>query len=216
MKIVRIRRGNLWLLLVLIILLAYPPIVFAEGNFVTARLPHGVQIEIPRNWEVLSANKRITLDTAVQSRNENAGLFYTSSDLNFAANCYTDAGKTIAVLNFRYYPDFTITQREARAFTQADTRELDVALRDSMRQNSKIYGVSVLAWHGTKKQIINGATAFVTEYKRSPVNKNGIFLVRLVRIINAGKSFTLTVSYRIDQEYLMKPICDRIISSLRI
>lgn len=212
----RLCLSNYLILLVLVAWFVYASIVFAVNNFVTVRLPHGVQIEIPRNWQVLSANKRITLDTVVQSRNESAGLFYASSDLNFAANCYDDAGKTTAVINIRYYPDFTITQAEARATTQADIRELDATLRESARQTSKNYGVSILAWHGTKKQLINGTTAFVTEYKRSPIKRNGIFLVRLVRILNAGKSFTLTVSYRIDQEYFMKPICDHIISSLRI
>jgi len=36
-----------------------------------------------------------------------------------------------------------------------------------------------------------------------------------VRVFNGGKSFTMTVSYRENQEYLLRPICDRIISSLR-
>ena len=58
-------------------------------------------------------------------------------------------------------------------------------------------------------------TAFVTEYKRSPIKSNGNFKVRLVRVFNGGKSFTLTVSYREDKEYVLRPICDRIISSLR-
>jgi len=203
-------------LLILVAWSLYAPIVFAANNFVTVRLPHGVQIEIPRNWQILSANQRITLDTAVQSRAEPAGLFYASSDLNFAANYYDNNGKTVALLNFRFYPEVTVTQKEVRASTQADIQELDAALQESMRQSNKIYGISILAWNGTKKQIINGATAFVSEYKRSPINGNGICLVRLIRILNAGKSFTLTVSYRVDQEYLLRPICDRIISSLHI
>jgi hypothetical protein len=208
--------SNLLILLVLIAWFTCTPIILAADNFVTVRLPHGVQIEIPRNWQILSANQRITLDTAVQSRTERAGLFYASSDLNFAVNCYDDAGKTAAQLNFRYYPEFDITQAEVRTASQSDIREMDSALRDSARQTSKIHGVSILAWNGTKRQTINGATAFVTEYKRSPIKGNGNFIVRLVRIFNGGKSFTLTVSYRENQEYFMKPICDRIISSLRI
>ena len=46
------------------------PVAFAVNNFVPVRLPHGVQIELPRNWEALSKNQRITLDAALQSRNE--------------------------------------------------------------------------------------------------------------------------------------------------
>lgn len=190
-------------------------VAIAANNFVPIRLPHGVHIELPRNWEALSKNQRITLDSTVQSRNERAGIFDASSDLNFGANYYDEAGKTAAIMNVRYYPDMDVSQAEARAARAADIRELDAALRESMVKAGQINGFSVLAWSGTSKQVINGVTAFVTEYKRSPLNNNGNFKVRLVRVFNSGKSFTMTVSYRENQEYLLRPICDRIISSLR-
>jgi len=191
------------------------PTALAANNFVPIRLPHGVQIELPRNWEALSNNQRITLDSAVQSRNERAGMFDASSDLNFGANYYDEAGKTAAIMNVRYYPDSEISQTDARAAGQPDIRELDSTLRESMVKAGQISGFTVLAWNGTSKQVINGSTAFVTEYKRSPLKNNGNFQVRLVRVFNGSKSFTLTVSYREDQDYLLRPICDRIISSLR-
>ena len=193
----------------------YAALAPASNNFVSVRLPHGVQIELPRNWEALSKNQRITLDSSVQSRNERAGLFDASSDLNFGANYYDEAGKTAAIMNVRYYPNLDVSQTEARASGPSDISELDSALRESMLEAGQIYGFSVLAWNGTVKQVINGVTAFVTEYKRSPLNNNGNFKVRLVRVFNGGKSFTMTVSYRENQEYLLRPICDRIISSLR-
>lgn len=202
-------------LLGITVCIALLPVTLAANNFVPIRLPHGVQVELPRNWEALNKNQRITLDSTVQSRNERAGIFDASSDLNFGANYYDDAGKTAAIMNVRYYPGLDISQAEARAAGQSDIRELDRALRESMVKAGRINGFSVLAWNGTSKQVINGATAFVTEYKRSPLKNNGNFKVRLVRVFNGSKSFTLTVSYREDQEYLLRPICDRIISSLR-
>lgn len=191
------------------------PASFSANNFVPIALPHGVRIELPRNWEALSLNQRITLDSAVQSRNERAGLFDASSDLNFGANAYDDAGKTVGIMNVRYYPDLEISQTDARAATPADIRDLDAQIRENLTKAGQINGFTVLTWSGTTRQTINGTTAFVTEYKRSPLNNNGNFKVRLVRVLNGNKSFTMTVSYRENQEYLMRPICDRIISSLR-
>jgi hypothetical protein len=192
------------------------PSASAANNFVLVRLPNSVQVEIPRNWELLSSNRRVTLDSAVQSRNESAGLFDASSDLQFAANHYDDAGKNDALVNVRYYPDIKITQQDARASGQSDVQEIDATIRDVMTKSAQVSGFSLLAWFGTKIQTINGITAFVTEYKRSPAKDNGNFRVRLVRVFNGAKSFTLTISYRDDQEYLLRPICDRVISSLRI
>lgn len=195
--------------------IALLPAAIAANNFVPIKLPHAVQIELPRNWVALSKNQRITLDSSVQSRTERAGMFDASTDLNFAANYYDDAGKTAAIMNVRYYPDMDISQAEARAAGAVDIRELDAAIRESVEKALLMNDYSVLAWNGTKKQVINGVTAFVTEYKRSPLNNNGNFKVRLVRVFNEGKSFTLTVSYRENQENLLRPICDRIITSLR-
>jgi hypothetical protein len=134
--------------------------------------------------------------------------------LNFGANYYDEAGKTAAIMNIRYYPDSEISQADARAAGAYDIRELNSALREGMVKAGEANGFSLLAWNGTAKQAINGTTAFVTEYRRSPLKNNGNFNVRLVRVFNVGKSFTLTVSYREDQEYLLRSICDRIISSL--
>jgi len=188
----------------------------AANNFVPVKLPHGVQVELPRNWKILSSNQRITIDSRVQTSNERVGIFDYSSDLNYGANYYDDSGKTAGSMNIRYYPDSQISLAEARTAEQSDVRELDRALRESIVKASRANGLSVLAWNGTSKKVINGITVFVTKYKRSPINNNGNFKVRLVRVFDLNKSFTLTVSYREDQEYLLRPICDRIISSLRI
>lgn len=189
---------------------------YAASNFVPIRLPHGVQIELPRNWTALSNNQKTTLDASLQARFEGTDFFNASSDLNFAANYYDDAGKSAAIVNVRYYPDMDVTQAEAQSATNADVIELDSALRDAIVKTSQTSGISVLSWDGTRKQATNGIVIFVSEYKRSQINNNGIFKVRLVRVFNAGRSFTLTVSYRENQEYLLRPICDRIISTLRV
>jgi hypothetical protein len=195
--------------------IALLPAALAANNFVPIRLPHGVQIVLPKNWKILSENQLITIDSAVQSTNERAGIFDASSDFNFGANYYDEAGKTAAIMNVRYYPDLDISQLDARAAGSSDIRELDAALQESLVKAGQIFGFSVLVWNGTTKQVFNGITAFVTEYKRSPLNNNGNFKVRLVRVFNGGKSFTMTVSYRENQEFLLRPICDHIISSLR-
>jgi hypothetical protein len=190
------------------------PVCLAANNYVAISLPHGVQIELPGNWEALRKNQRITLDSAVQSSDGRAGKYDASTDLNFAGTFFDDAGKSAALVNVRYNPNSDISQADVRAAGPSDIRKLDSALRDAMAKGSQTNGFSVLEWHDTSKQVISGVTAFVTEYKRSPINNNGNFKVRLVRIFDGAKSFSLTVSYREDQEHL-RPICDRIISSIR-
>ena len=40
---------------------------YSSDNFVKVKLPKGVSIELPNDWIVLSNDKRISLDTMVES-----------------------------------------------------------------------------------------------------------------------------------------------------
>jgi hypothetical protein len=191
------------------------PHVAATNYYVSISLPKGVQIELPKNWEALSNKQRINLGAYSQAKVESLGLD-TSSELDFAANYYDDRNQAAGIVNVRYYPDLAVSQADARAASVSDIRELDTQLRQGMDQGFSGTGVRILNWKGTKKQVIHGNTVFITEYKRSPMQDNRNFIVRLVRMFNMGKSFTVTISYREDHEYLLRPITDRIIASIRL
>jgi len=194
--------------------MALLPIALIANNFIPVKLLHGVQIEIPLNWKVQSKNQLITLDSAAQALYAHTGIYDASSDLNFGANCYDDAGKTVALINVNFYSNLAFSQTDARIAQQSDINELDIALYEKIVQASQINNFSILSWNGTSRQVINGITAFITEYKRSPIKNNGNFKVRHIIVFNDRKSFTLTISYREDQEYLFRPICNHIISHI--
>lgn len=193
----------------------YAASVEARQNFVKVRLPHAVAVELPRNWVAVSNNQRIMLDTAVQAMAERQGYFDATSDVAFAANFYDDAGRTGGIFNIRYYPEITIGQTEARAASIADVQELDKVLHRELETAFSGAGLALLQWRGTVKQVLNGKTVFVTDYRRASLSRGTRFRVRLVRVFNGDKSFTITISYREDLEIFLRPICDRVIGSLR-
>lgn len=202
-----------WIILATLFLCA--GISNATGNFVSVSLPKDVTVEIPKNWSVLSNNQRITLDSWVQAKRELSGNSDQSSELSFAANYYDDQGTIAAMFNIRYYPEMKATQDESRSATAADTKTLDDALQGQVVSALNQFGMRVLKWMGTTKQSINGIVAFVTEYRRTGTREGTPFRVRLVKVANASRSFTITVSYREDQEDLLRAICDRVIQSIQ-
>lgn len=191
-------------------------VVSATDNFARVKLPKGVSIEIPKNWVVLSGNQRITLDSAVESGLDLSGIKQKGSELPFAANYYDDKGNTLGIMNVRYYPELELTQADAQSANAQDVRELDAALKESMIPSMKAFNMTVTSWAGTQKSVINGITVFLTEYQRKSLKGSGEFRVRLVRVFAADKSFTVTVSYYEAASFLLKPITDRIINSLRL
>jgi hypothetical protein len=115
-----------------IVLLFATMFVQAAENFVTVILPKGVSIDLPKNWVVLSNNQRVTLDTSVESRLDLSGIDQETSELHFAANYYDDRGKTVAILNVRYYPQLDLSQADARSATIQDVQELDAAIKGGL------------------------------------------------------------------------------------
>lgn len=202
-------------LLISFVMMLFLTSAHATDNFVEITLPKGVSIELPKNWVVISKDQRITLDTMVESGLDLAGIDQENSDLPFAANYYKN-GKTIGIINNRYYSDLELTQYDAQQATSQDVKELDSALKENMAKSMSAFGMSILSWEGTKKTTINGITAFVTEYHRKALKGTGAFRVRLVRVFAGKRSFTLTVSYSEDEAFFLKTITDRVISSLKL
>ncbi len=184
------------------------------GSLVPIRLPSDVTVELPRNWTTLTDNCRTTIDTAARSMAARDGVLDASSDLKFAATLFDDAGQATALFNVRYYPDQKLSQSDAETMSASELLDLDTLVRTSIEQAGRGH-FTVTSWRGTERRTINGIICFVSEYTRTGADARSPFCARLVRVFNAANSHTLTVSYRTSDEPLLRPICDRIISSLR-
>ncbi len=185
--------------------------LLAASNFVRVPLGKGASIEVPKNWVVLSGNQRTTIDSFVEAK----GYRLTESTLSFAANLYDDRGKTLALVNARFYPDNPITQAEARLVTSADLREIDTEMRKVAEAPLKAMGVRMLNWYGSKMQVINELYVLVHEHQHSGASDAGVTRVRGLRVWRSPRSFTVTLSYRERDAAMLLPIIDYMTKSLR-
>lgn len=182
----------------------------AESNFVRVSLTKGVSVDLPRNWSVMSGNKRITLAAWKESLLEAHKLSDVENDFPFAANYYDDRGNTVGAFAILFYPKLVVTQPEVIAGGAMFVKELDEGVRENYTKGVEAAGGKLVSWLGTAKKPINGSVYFISEALRG----DG-FRAILVRYLNAGKSFTIMIQYREDQEYMLRPICNKIISSIR-
>lgn len=184
---------------------------WGASNFIRVPLGKGASIEVPKNWVVLSGNQRTTIDTFIEAK----GYRQTESTLTFSANLYDDLGKTIALVNARFYPDNPITQAEARQLTAADLKEIDAEMRKVVEAPLKAMGVRLLNWYGSKVQVINGLYVVVHEHQTSGAGNAGETRVRGLRVWKSPRSFTVTLSYRERDATMLLPIIDYMTKSLR-
>jgi hypothetical protein len=188
----------------------------AANNFIKINLPHGVSFELPKNWVVFSGHERITLNSAVESVLDLSGIEYLSTNISFAANLYGSSDNTIGILNLQYYPLIELTQVDAINASNQDLIELDQVIKENIVVSLQAAGAQLLSWNGTKSSTVNGVNSFVSEYIRGSINGSDTFRVRLIRVFNEGKSFTLTISYNESVEVALIPITDRIIKTLQV
>lgn len=200
-------------LLIIVILLFAATKTLANGNFISISLPNGVSLEIPKVYSVLSNGKKLLIDTTVESQLDLANVEMLVSSLPFAANYFFEK-KTISLVNIRYYPTLEVSQSETADFTVDEVNEIDTYLRQNMEKSYKIQGSAIVTWHGTKLIYLNGLHVLRTDFVRASTQNGGSRHVTLIRVLAEGDSFTITLNYDPTLEYFLKPIHEKIISTI--
>lgn len=189
------------------------PSVVQPDAYALVNLPRGVSVQLPRNWIAVTQNTRTTIDAASEALSIGLDADLTS-ELPFAANLYDDAGRTVALLNIRYYPEMDVSQTDIRAASAEDISYVNAELHASLTQAAGAGGFEIVSWEGTRRMQINGNDVLLTEYRRAFPGQS-VFRVRLVRVLDNENSFTVTVSYKEDLGRMLEPITSYVISTIR-
>ena len=188
---------------------------FASTAFFPVRLAERVVVELPADWTIVEGGPRGKGEVSVETRAGWQGEVDAASALRFAADAYDGEGRVAARVAVRYHPWEKVAQQDVAEATEYEVQQIDKATREAVEKSVGKLGVSVVEWKGTAKRDFGGAAALVTEYRRSPYDGNGGFVVRMLRVFDGPRSFTVTVSYREADAARLAPVCDRILASLR-
>lgn len=187
------------------------PIAYgASTNFVRVPISNGASIEVPKNWIVLSENKRITLATAVEAITNSGGRFA----VDFAANLYDENNKNLALVHIQPSSRTNLTQRQVKQLTSANLRELDTAAR-SIEAKINAHGMRIHNWYDHNVQIINGLYVIVNGYQFSGAGVMGAKNNREIYVGNGSRSFRVVFSYQESDKATLLPIINYMTSSIR-
>ena len=125
-----------------ILILCVASNAFCESNFVRVEIGNNVTIEIPKNWQILSANQKTTIDTYVEATKNNTA----QSEFKFAANFHNENGKTIATVNARFYPNNMLTQNDAKNVVGEALNGLDEEFKKSTITSTPKMGKKFIEW----------------------------------------------------------------------
>ena len=179
------------------------------SSFVTIELPQNISFQMPRNWVVLSGNTTITLDAFLESVMPNV-----TSDIKFQANLKNDSEQPIAQVQI-YYWSSEFLQSDVKGLSKVDVVTYNHNIRLQIEDELSDAGVRVTSWLGTTKKNINGLNVLISEYSRPSKLIQGHFRVQLLRIYCGVGSFSFVVSYHEEEILPLRPIADKIISTLQ-
>ena len=129
---------------------------------------------------------------------------------------YDKKGNIIGIINARFYPTQALSQKDVKEMTDSDIKTYGLYIISGIETALKNTETPIISSEGTKRRNINGCLALITEYRRKALNNRGNFKVRLVRILNEEKSFTITVSYLESSAKVLIPITNKIIETIKI
>lgn len=181
----------------------------AASSFVTVQLPQEISFQMPRNWVVLSGNKTITLDAFLESVIPNV-----ISDIKFQANLKNDKAQPIAQVQV-YYWSSEYGQFDIKYFSDADVATYDQNMRVNLTNELTIFGGEITTWLGSSKMNINRLNVLKSEYSRPSKLISGHFRVQVLRVYCEENTFSFVVSYHEEELVPLRPIIDKIISTLR-
>jgi hypothetical protein len=185
------------------------------------RLPRGVSIELPDDWVILSKGQRITLNEWMKANADALHPLVEGSELSFAANWLDAQDGVLAVMNLRYYPDAAdnpdaMTQEHLKDLSAADLREVDEVMRSETVKAVSAINMTMVKWGGARRVNFGDLAVLEREYVRALADGSEAFRVRMQRVPLGEQTFTITVSYRIDAEPVVGPVCDQILKSLQV
>lgn len=179
------------------------------SSFVTVELPQNISFQMPLNWVVLSGNKTITLDAFIESVMPNV-----TSDIKFQANLKNDKAQPIAQAQV-YYWNSEFLQSDVKGLSKVDVTTYNRDMRLQMEDELSNAGVRVTSWLGTTRKNINGLTVLISEYSRPSKLIQGHFRVQVIRVYCGENSFSFVVSYHEEEVLPLRPIVEKVISTLR-
>lgn len=182
-------------------------------NFKKLHLPHGVELEVPRNWRIIGGDDNTNIETAGEAALNLSGVqIPPDKKVNlFRANSMPETTYAAIAINLSG-ADFTT--QDIRSATAKDLEELTEMMRQVMQQVLARGGGSLIDFYPIQKREINSNYALVIRYKRS--GREGPVFVSMTRLIVGKKEVSINLSYRESEQVLWRPIVEYIEKSYTV
>ena len=196
------------------VFLIFSSSISMASNFANVKLSRGVELQIPKDWWLLTAQHNKMIETSVEAAMELSGLDAPSGvELNLiSANSMPRS--TYAAVRVDSISPSTVSPSVIKALTAADISAFGKETESGLKKILPQQGNRLLSFVGVRRVTISSQIGLMTEYKRS--SPNGPVLVSIIQVFTPTQGVRINLSYRESEEAIWKPVIDKIYRSIKI
>lgn len=182
------------------------------SRFTKLKLPHGVSINLPNHWWVVSDGWNSSLLTAVEAKLDLAGIDTSQMPDNTLIALRSVPFETYASIRVDYHRTPPGNAPDVQ-FPESKLREIDAKIRNDM--DKVISPERVLIWEPIQNTTIAGCRASVIHYVRTGQKAPVLTWLHQIELPN-NDVLTIHTGFRSTEIELWEPVIQRIMNSLKI
>ncbi len=196
------------------ILLGHP--AFAqETSFRRVQLAHGISLDIPSHWTILSQDSRRNLSAAGQAMADNAGIEGPSGRKESLLAVNASPSPTGAMIRVSVTSPSDYTQADLASATPAELKELGVEMQSMFKKLEASGGPKIIEMQTFRIDKFDTYRVLVMPYIRASVNGPSPWQVTQYKIPVSTRLIEITLSYRQSDSIVWQPILERVRRSVQ-
>jgi hypothetical protein len=187
----------------------------SDSAFKRISLPHGISIEIPAHWTVLSQATRSNLKAHEEATTEAAGIRDPERKKASLLALNSTPAPTGAMVRVSVSspPDFTLN--ELKHITQSELNEMAGEMARLFRQLEASGGPKVLQTFPARSEMLGSRLALVIPYRRASQFGPSPWYVTQYKVPFQNHLVEITLSYRESDAPIWRPILEKVRQSTR-
>lgn len=187
-----------------------------SSTFKNVQLAYGVSLDIPSHWAVLAQDSRKTIAAAGEAILENAGAAASVTKKTNLLAVSAVPSPTGATIRVNLVTPAEYTQSDLSKISLDDLAQVKAGLLTQFKQLEASGGPKILEMRVPTLGRIDNKLSMVMQYTREGVNGSPPWQVTQYKVPLADKLIEITLSHRIEDEIMWKPILEKVTNSVRL
>jgi len=192
------------------------PAFAADYIYKQVQLSHGISLEIPAHWTVLSADFRKNLAASSQAMQDNAGIDSVPGHKKGLLAVNATPTPTGAMIRVSVSEPADYSQADLATWTPANLKEIEIELLATFRKMEPSGGPRIIEMQAVRvEKFNNDHRALVIPYVRAGADGPSPWQVIQYKIPVANRLIEITLSHRQSDAMLWQPILERVKRSVQ-